>query len=133
MKKFLFIDRDGTILREPDDEQIDSLEKMEFVPGAIGGLRSLMNSGYTPVLVSNQDGLGTASFPEDTFWPAHRKMQQTLQGEGISFAAEHIDRSFPADNLPTRKPGTAMLTAYTESPDCDIPHSFVIGDRATDV
>ncbi len=133
MKKFLFIDRDGTILREPDDEQIDSLEKMEFVPGAIGGLRSLMNAGYTPVLVSNQDGLGTASFPEDTFWPAHRKMLQTLQGEGISFAAEHIDRSFPADNLPTRKPGTAMLTAYTESPDCDIPHSFVIGDRATDV
>lgn len=132
MKKLLFIDRDGTIIREPDDEQIDSLEKLEFVPGAIGGLRSLMGSGHELLLVSNQDGLGTPSFPEETFWPAHRKMLRTLEGEGVRFAAEHIDRTFPEDNAPTRKPGTAMLTQYMGD-GYDLAHSFVIGDRATDV
>lgn len=79
MKKVLFIDRDGTIIKEPADEQIDSLEKLEFVPGAISGLRSVMQTDYLPLLVSNQDGLGTESFPEDTFWPAHNKMLQTLK------------------------------------------------------
>ena len=98
MKKILFIDRDGTIIKEPADEQIDSLEKLEFVPGAISGLRAVMDTDYLPLLVSNQDGLGTASFPEETFLPAHRKMLQTLAGEGVTFAHEYIDPTFPADN-----------------------------------
>ncbi len=131
-QKLLFIDRDGTIIIEPADEQIDSLEKLEFVPGAITALRSIMATDYVPLLVSNQDGLGTSSFPEETFWPAHRKMLQTLAGEGVTFAHEYIDRSFPEQNLPTRKPGTAMLTEYLNG-DYDLAHSYVIGDRATDV
>ena len=132
MQKLLFIDRDGTIIKEPADEQIDSLEKLEFVPGAIGGLRLVMNTDYLPLLVSNQDGLGTPSFPEDTFWPAHRKMLQTLAGEGIHFEREYIDRTFAHEGAPTRKPGTAMLTEYIQG-DYDLAHSYVIGDRATDV
>jgi len=132
MKKAIFIDRDGTIIREPADEQIDSLEKLEFVPGAISALASLMGRGYELVLVSNQDGLGTASFPEETFHPAHNKMLATLRGEGVEFDAEFIDRSFPADNLPTRKPGTAMLTGYMDG-SYDLAESFVIGDRLTDM
>ncbi len=132
MQKLLFIDRDGTIIKEPADEQIDSLEKLEFVPGAIGGLRLVMNTDYLPLLVSNQDGLGTPSFPEDTFWPAHRKMLQTLVGEGIHFEREYIDRTFAHEGAPTRKPGTAMLTEYIQG-DYDLAHSYVIGDRATDV
>lgn len=132
MKRLLFIDRDGTIIKEPVDEQIDSLEKLEFVPGVIGALRSVMDTDFVPLLVSNQDGLGTDSFPEETFWPAHHKMLQTLMGEGISFAQEYIDRTFAHENAPTRKPGTAMLTKYMTN-EYDLPHSFVIGDRATDV
>ncbi len=132
MKKAIFIDRDGTIIREPDDEQIDSLEKLSFVPGAISALCSLMNRGYELVMVSNQDGLGTDSFPEETFHPAHNKMLETLRGEGIVFDAEFIDRSFPEDNLPTRKPGTAMLTSYTDG-SYHLPSSFVIGDRLSDL
>lgn len=132
MKKLLFIDRDGTIIREPADFQIDSLEKLEFVPGAISALRQLMDTDYVPLLVSNQDGLGTDSFPEDTFWPAHNKMLQTLEGEGIHFAAQHIDCTFEHEHAPTRKPGTAMLTQYM-TPEYDLKHSYVIGDRATDV
>lgn len=131
-RKLLFIDRDGTILCEPDDEQIDRLEKVRFVPGVIGALRSIAQTDYVPVMVSNQDGLGTSSFPEADFWPAHRLMTETLAGEGFRFAAEHIDRSFPEDNHPGRKPGTAMLTSYLTG-GYDIPHSFVIGDRLTDV
>lgn len=132
MKKAIFIDRDGTIIREPADEQIDSLEKLEFVPGVISALKSLMNQGYELVMVTNQDGLGTDSFPEATFWPAHNKMLQTLEGEGVKFDAQKIDRTFPEDNAPTRKPGTGMLTEYI-SGDYDLKESFVIGDRATDV
>lgn len=132
MKKAIFIDRDGTIIREPEDEQIDSLEKLSFVPGAISALRSLSNRGYELVLVSNQDGLGTPSFPEHTFHPAHDKMIETLRGEGVIFDAEFIDRSFPEDNLPTRKPGTAMLTGYMDG-SYDLSASFVIGDRLTDL
>ncbi|MDE6117314.1 MAG: bifunctional histidinol-phosphatase/imidazoleglycerol-phosphate dehydratase HisB [Duncaniella sp.] len=132
MKKALFIDRDGTIIKEPDDEQIDSLEKLEFVPGAITGLRSLMNRGYELVMVSNQDGLGTVSFPEDTFFPAHTKMLKTLEGEGVTFDEILIDRSFPEDNAPTRKPRTGMLTKYIDG-DYDLANSFVIGDRLTDI
>ncbi|MBR3634373.1 MAG: bifunctional histidinol-phosphatase/imidazoleglycerol-phosphate dehydratase HisB [Bacteroidaceae bacterium] len=132
MKKALFIDRDGTIIREPADEQIDSFEKLEFVPGAISALRQIARkTNYELILVSNQDGLGTASFPENTFWPVHNFIIQTLRGEEIEFSAQHIDRSFPADNKPTRKPGTAMLTAYMQG-DYDLKNSFVIGDRETD-
>lgn len=132
LKKAVFIDRDGTIIKEPADEQIDSLEKLEFVPGAISGLRSLMNRGYELVMVSNQDGLGTDSFPEDTFWPAHNRMLSTLEGEGVRFDDILIDRSFPEDNAPTRKPRTGMLTAYMDG-SYDLANSFVVGDRLTDV
>lgn len=132
LKKAVFIDRDGTIIKEPADEQIDSLEKLEFVPGAISGLRSLMNRGYELVMVSNQDGLGTDSFPEDTFWPAHNRMLSTLEGEGVRFDDILIDRSFPEDNAPTRKPRTGMLTAYMDGA-YDLANSFVVGDRLTDV
>ena len=131
-RRVLFIDRDGTILREPADEQIDALSKLSFLPHVITALRQIMTLDFEPVLVSNQDGLGTPSFPEDSFWPAHRFMLDTLAGEDIYFAREHIDRTFPADNAPTRKPGTAMLTDYMDG-SRDLTRSFVIGDRATDV
>ncbi len=132
LKKAIFIDRDGTIIREPEDEQIDSLEKLEFVPGVISALRSLAGKGYELVMVSNQDGLGTPSFPEETFHPAHDKMLGILRGEGVEFDAEYIDPSFPHENKPTRKPGTAMLTSYLDG-SYDLAESFVIGDRLTDL
>ena len=132
MKKCLFIDRDGTILAEPEDEQVDSFEKMRFLPGAIGALASLAKTDYEPVLVSNQDGLGTPSFPEADFWPVHNLMLRTLAGEGFVFADQLIDRHFPQDNAPTRKPGTGMFGKYLNG-DYDLPGSYVLGDRATDV
>ena len=133
MKRILFIDRDGTILKEPADEQIDSYDKFEFLPGAIGALSFLSrHTDYEFVLVSNQDGLGTASYPEADFWPTHNLMLNILKGEGIEFAKQHIDRSFPQDNLPTRKPGTAMLTEYIDNPAVDLASSYVIGDRDSD-
>ena len=132
MKKAIFIDRDGTILLEPADEQIDSLEKMEWVPGAISGLKALVGLGYELVIVSNQDGLGTASFPEDTYWPVQNKMLQTLEGEGVVFDDILVDRSFPQDNLPTRKPGTGMLGKYMDG-SYDLSACFVIGDRESDM
>lgn len=132
MRPILFIDRDGTILQEPFDEQVDSFEKFHFVPGAISALRFLRtHTDYLFVMVSNQDGLGTNSYPEDTFWPTHNLMLDILKGEGVEFDAQHIDRSFPEENLPTRKPGTAMLTEYLNG-EFDIANSWVIGDRATD-
>ncbi|MBP5210790.1 MAG: histidinol-phosphatase, partial [Bacteroidales bacterium] len=131
MKKALFVDRDGTILREPADEQIDSFEKMEFVAGAISGLKSLTGLGYELVMVSNQDGLGTASFPEDTFYPVQNKMLSILKGEGIEFDDILIDRHFPEDNAPTYKPGTGMLTEYMTG-EYDLSQCFVIGDRDSD-
>lgn len=131
-RRAIFIDRDGTIIREPADEQIDSLEKLEFVPGAISGMAALMNRGYEIVMVSNQDGLGTDSFPEDTFWPAHNKMLSTLRGEGVEFDDILIDRTFEHENAPTRKPRTGMLTKYL-SGDYDLGASFVIGDRDSDM
>ena len=132
MNKILFIDRDGTILREPADEQIDSFEKFCFVPGAISALRFLrQHTDFLFVMVSNQDGLGTESYPEETFWPTQNLMLNILEGEGVTFDAIHIDRSFPHDNLQTRKPGTGMLTAYMTE-DYDLTGSFVIGDRQTD-
>lgn len=131
-KRALFIDRDGTILREPADEQIDSLEKFSFVPGAISGLWALTGLGFDFVLVSNQDGLGTESFPEAAFQPPHRLMMETLRGEGVAFDDELIDRTFASEGAPTRKPGTALLGRYTDG-SYDLASSFVIGDRATDV
>src|SRR5690606_19243649 len=113
-KKVLFIDRDGTIIVEPSiDKQVDSLEKLEFLPRVISVLSRLAKSGtYELVMVTNQDGLGTDSFPEDTFWPAHNKMLKTLESEGVVFNKIHIDRSFEHENLPTRKPGIGMLGEY---------------------
>ena len=130
--KALFIDRDGTILQEPADEQIDSFEKFHFVPGAISALRFLrQHTDYRFVMVSNQDGLGTPSYPEEDFWPTQNLMLEILAGEGVVFDDILIDRSFPEDNLPTRKPGTGMLTAYMDG-SCDLANSFVIGDRESD-
>ena len=115
-QKLLFIDRDGTIIQEPADEQIDSLEKLEFMPGAISNLRKIgEQTDYKFIMVTNQDGLGTDSFPEDTFWPAHQKMINILKGENIEFHEILIDKSFPADNAPTRKPRTGLLTHYISS------------------
>jgi imidazoleglycerol-phosphate dehydratase/histidinol-phosphatase len=132
-KKVLFIDRDGTIITEPPDQQIDSLEKLEFYPGVISNLAKIAAElDYELVMVSNQDGLGTSSFPEETFWPAHNKMLKTLENEGIKFSDIFIDRTFPADKAPTRKPGTAMLLKYLDG-DYDLANSFVIGDRETDI
>lgn len=132
-KRVLFIDRDGTLIIEPPDEQIDSLEKLEFLPGIFGALREIAGLNlYELVMVTNQDGLGTARFPEDTFWPAHNKLMTALENEGIHFAAVHIDRSLPAENKPTRKPGTGMLTGYF-SEEYDLGNSYVIGDRVTDI
>ena len=113
MRKVLFIDRDGTIILEPEDQQIDSFEKLAFYPGAISTLARIAKElDYDLVMVTNQDGLGTSSFPEDTFWPAHNLMMGVLESEGIRFSEVLIDKSFPTDNAPTRKPGTAMLTHY---------------------
>ena len=133
MKKILFIDRDGTLIKEPPDEQIDSLEKLEYLPHVFQGLSQVANANlYELVMVTNQDGLGTERFPENTFWPAHQKMMQAFENEGITFSAVHIDKSFPHENLPTRKPGTGMLTAYLNG-QYDMANSFVLGDRVTDV
>jgi len=132
-KKALFIDRDGTLILEPADEQIDSLEKLEYYPGVFSWLSKIAaETDYELVMVTNQDGLGTERFPEETFWPAHEKMMRALEKEGILFRAVHIDRSFPHENKPTRKPGTAMLTGYMDG-SYDLENSFVIGDRLTDV
>jgi len=134
MKKVLFIDRDGTLVIEPPiDLQLDSLEKLEFYPGVFGGLSKISRElDYELVMVTNQDGLGTASFPEETFWPAQNKMLQAFKNEGVTFSEIIIDRSFPEDNLPSRKPGTALLTHYIKG-SYDIENSYVIGDRQTDV
>ncbi len=134
MKKALFIDRDGTIIVEPKtDFQIDSLEKLEFIPKVISNLRRIAaQSDYELVMVTNQDGLGTDSFPEDTFWPAHNKMLKTLEGEGVVFDDMLIDRSFEHEKLPGRKPGTGMFPEYL-SGEYDLAGSYVIGDRLSDV
>ena len=135
MKKVLFIDRDGTLVVEPPvDYQLDSFEKLEFVPKVfrnLGFIRSKLDFEFA--MVTNQDGLGTSSFPEETFWPVHNLVMQTLANEGITFDEVFIDRSFPEDNAPTRKPRTGMLGKYLNNPIYDLPGSFVIGDRYTDV
>jgi imidazoleglycerol-phosphate dehydratase/histidinol-phosphatase len=133
MKKVLFIDRDGTILTEPEDEQVDSLEKFSFLPGVITALSSIAKeTDFELVMVTNQDGLGTPSFPEETFWPLQNKMLQILKSEGVEFEEIFIDRTFPEDNKPTRKPGTALLVKYLAS-GVDLENSYVIGDRLTDI
>lgn len=132
MKRALFIDRDGTLIKEPADEQIDSFEKLVFVDGVMKNLSIIRQKlDFEFVMVSNQDGLGTPSFPEDTFYPVHNFILQTLRGEGIEFDDQLIDRHFPQDNASTRKPGIGMLGKYT-SGDYDLEHSYVIGDRETD-
>ncbi len=133
MKRVLFIDRDGTLNFETEDEQIDSLEKLEFLPKVFRNMFQIQkNLDYELVMVTNQDGLGTDSFPEDTFWPVHNFILKAFENEGVVFNDICIDRSFPQDNLPTRKPGTAMLDKYMEG-DYDLKNSFVIGDRLTDI
>jgi len=133
MKKVLFIDRDGTLINEPADEQIDSLEKLEYYPGVFKGLAKVVAlSTYQLVIITNQDGLGTPSFPEETFWPAQNKMIKAFANEGIVFSDVFVDRSFKHENLPTRKPGTGLLSAYLTG-EYDLASSYVIGDRVTDV
>ena len=130
-QRILFIDRDGTLVKEPPvDYQLDALEKLEFYPGAIRNMYYIAKLDFKLVMVSNQDGLGTDLFPEDTFWPTHNKIITAFKNEGVIFEAEHIDPSMPEDNSPARKPGTAMLTDYMKG-DYDLENSFVIGDRLT--
>ena len=133
-RRVVFLDRDGTIINEPaDTQQVDSLERLSFMPGAIGALRDICrDTGYELVMVTNQDGLGTSSFPEETFIPAHQKMLEVLAGEGIEFSEVLIDRSFPHEALDTRKPGIGLLGRY-RGEEYDLARSFVIGDRETDV
>ena len=133
MRRILFIDRDGTIIEEPTDEQIDSFEKLKFVEGVIRNLVFIRQRlDFELVMVSNQDGLGTEAFPEDTFWPVQNFILQTLKGEGVEFDDILIDPHFPEDNAPTRKPNTGLVEKYMNNPDYDIVNSYVIGDRDTD-
>ncbi len=133
MKKVLFIDRDGTIIREPADEQIDALDKLEFYPKVFQYLAKIANElDYEMVMVTNQDGLGTDAFPESDFWPIHNFIIKCFEDQGIVFKEQFIDRTFAKDNAPTRKPNTGLLTKYF-SDDYDLENSFVIGDRLTDI
>ena len=132
-RKILFIDRDGTLIREPADQQIDAFEKLEFLPGVFRFLGKIARElDFELVMVTNQDGLGTASFPEQTFWPVQQFIVTALEQEGISFSGVHIDRSFPQDGLDTRKPGIGLLKSYLTAA-YDLTGSYVIGDRLTDM
>ena len=135
MRKILFIDRDGTLIQEaPPTYQLDSFSKLAFYPDMFTWMKKIANElDFELIMVTNQDGLGTSSFPEETFWPVHEFVMTALENESIFFSNVHIDRTFPADHSPTRKPATGMLTRYLNNPDYDIPGSFVIGDRITDV
>ncbi len=135
MKRVLFIDRDGTIIMEPpSDFQVDSFEKLEFLPNAISFLRKIAEeTDFELAMVTNQDGLGTEAFPEETFWPAHQKMMKTLENEQIRFDEVFIDRTFEHENAETRKPRTGLLNKYIGNADYDLANSYVIGDRLTDV
>ncbi len=133
-KKILFIDRDGTLVLEPENYQLDSLTKLEFYPKVFQFLSKIAKElDYELVMVTNQDGLGTVSFPEETFWPTQNFMLKTFENEGIKFDEIFIDRSFPEDNASTRKPRTGMLTKYLNNAEYDLENSYVIGDRITDV
>ena len=135
MKKILFIDRDGVLIKEaPPTYQLDSFDKLEFYPDVFTYLRKIATElDYILVMVTNQDGMGTPAFPEATFWPVHNFVLKSLANEGIHFSEVNIDRTFAKDNAPTRKPGTGMLTKYINNPDYDLSKSFVIGDRITDM
>jgi imidazoleglycerol-phosphate dehydratase / histidinol-phosphatase len=135
LKKILFIDRDGTIIKEsPPEYRIDSFEKLEFYPNVFRYLGAIARElNYELIMVTNQDGLGTAGFPYEKFQPVHDMVIKSFENEGIHFAAEYIDVSYPSDHKVTRKPGIGMLTAYLQNKDYDIPGSFVIGDRITDM
>ncbi|RPD93010.1 bifunctional histidinol-phosphatase/imidazoleglycerol-phosphate dehydratase HisB [Aureibaculum marinum] len=131
--KVLFIDRDGTLIREPADEQIDSFEKLVFYPKALAYLSKIAQElDYKLVMITNQDGLGTSIYPEETFWPVHNFVINTFKNEGVLFDEVVIDKTFAKDNAPTRKPNTGLLTKYF-SEQYDLKNSFVIGDRLTDV
>ena len=133
MKKVLFIDRDGTIIEEPEDEQVDSFEKLTFLPGAITCLSKIAKeTDFELVMVTNQDSLGTPLHPDENFWPVQNKILEILKGEGVSFAEIFIDKTTPSQKAPTRKPGTAMLVKYLAS-GIDLNSSYVIGDRMTDI
>ncbi|WP_019038670.1 bifunctional histidinol-phosphatase/imidazoleglycerol-phosphate dehydratase HisB [Psychroflexus tropicus] len=133
MKKVLFIDRDGTLIKEPADEQIDAFEKLEFYPGAFTYMAKIASElDYELVMITNQDGLGTKVYPENTFWPVQNFIIKAFQNEGVHFDEVFIDKTFPEDNAPTRKPKTGLLTKYFEEK-YDLANSFVIGDRMTDV
>lgn len=133
MKKLLLLDRDGTLILEPEDYQVDSLDKLVYYPGVFQYLaRIVQEMDYELVMITNQDGLGTKDFPEGTFWPAHNKMIQAFENEGIRFSNVLIDRTFAKDNAPTRKPRTGLLTKYIEG-NYDLANSIVIGDRLTDI
>lgn len=135
MKRILFIDRDGTLINEaPPTYQLDSFDKLTFYPHMFEYMSRIAKEfDYELVMVTNQDGLGTDSFPEETFWPLHNLVMKSLEGEGIHFNKVFIDRTYPKDKAPTRKPGTGMLTEYLNNPDYDMAHSYVIGDRITDI
>ncbi|WP_291868967.1 bifunctional histidinol-phosphatase/imidazoleglycerol-phosphate dehydratase HisB [Maribacter sp.] len=135
MKKVLFIDRDGTLVLEPPvDYQLDSLEKLEYYPKVFQYMAKIANElDYELVMVTNQDGLGTNSFPEDTFWPAQNKIIAAFEKEGVVFAAIYIDKTFPNENAETRKPRTGLLTKYFNDDEYDLKNSFVLGDRITDM
>ncbi len=133
MKKVLFIDRDGTMIMEPSDEQIDSFEKLKFYPEVFQYLGKVAKElNFELVMVTNQDGLGTDSFPESTFWPVHEFIMKTFEDQGVHFDEVYIDRTFAKDNAPTRKPNTGLLNKYF-SEKYDLSSSFVIGDRLTDM
>ncbi|HEX4958895.1 MAG TPA: bifunctional histidinol-phosphatase/imidazoleglycerol-phosphate dehydratase HisB [Lacibacter sp.] len=135
MKRVLFIDRDGTLINEaPPTYQLDSFDKLTFYPDVFFYLRKIASElDYELVMPTNQDGLGTNSFPEDTFWPLHNFVLKSFENEGVRFSEVLIDRSFPHENKPTRKPGTGMFGKYINNPDYDLANSFVIGDRITDI
>jgi imidazoleglycerol-phosphate dehydratase/histidinol-phosphatase len=134
-RKVLFVDRDGTLIKEaPPTYQLDSFPKLEFYEHMFEYMTKIAKElDYELVMVTNQDGLGTHLFPEETFWPVHNFIMKSLENESIVFSKVFIDRTFPSDNAPTRKPGTGMLTAYLDSAKYDMANSFVIGDRITDV
>ncbi len=132
-KKVLFIDRDGTLIRETTDEQIDSFDKLEFYPKVFSSLGKISQKlDYVLVMITNQDGLGSKDFPEENFWPVHEFIIKAFESEGIQFSEVFIDRTFPEDRADTRKPGTGLLIGYF-SPEYDLANSYVIGDRLTDI
>ena len=134
MKNVLFIDRDGTLALEPEGYQLDTFEKLVFYPEVFTYLAKIAKElDFELVMVTNQDGLGTASFPEETFWPVQDFLIQSFKNEGVLFSEILIDKSLPADNAPSRKPRTAMMNHYLDKADYDLKNSFVIGDRLTDM